>query len=59
MGGMIAAEMASIAHTEVANLCLLAPADCGWTTIHRRHLLQAALRAARLLFHDAEPAPDS
>src|SRR4029450_13527311 len=26
MGGMIAAEMAAIARTEVANLCLLAPA---------------------------------
>src|SRR4030081_1575932 len=26
MGGMIAAEMAAIAHTEIARLCLLAPA---------------------------------
>ena len=47
MGGMIAAEMAAIARTEVTKLCLLAPAglwlddDAG-----RRHLLQAALRAA-------------
>ena len=49
MGGMIAAEMAAIARTEVANLCLLAPAGIvAGRPSDRRHLLQAALRAARI-----------
>jgi pimeloyl-ACP methyl ester carboxylesterase len=46
MGGMIAAEMAAIAHTESSgSACWRRPA-CGWTTIRGRYLLQAALRAA-------------
>ncbi len=47
MGGMIAAEMAAVARTEVTKLCLLAPGrPVAGRASHRRHLLQAALRAA-------------
>jgi pimeloyl-ACP methyl ester carboxylesterase len=55
MGGMIAAEMAAIAHTEVAKLCLVAPAGL-WLdhqpVVDMFTKLPHELPA--LLFHDAE-----
>ena len=55
MGGMIAAEMAAIAHTEVANLCLLAPAGL-WLDDHPIADIFSKLpyELPGLLFHDAE-----
>ena len=55
MGGMIAAEMASIAHTEVANLCLLAPAGL-WLDDHPIADIFSKLpyELPGLLFHDAQ-----
>ena len=55
MGGMIAAEMAAIAHTEIARLCLIAPAGL-WLddqpVVDIFSKLPFELPA--LLFHDAE-----
>jgi pimeloyl-ACP methyl ester carboxylesterase len=55
MGGMIAAEMASIAHTEVDRLCLLAPAGL-WLDEHPIADIFAKLpyELPALLFHDAD-----
>ena len=55
MGGMIAAEMAAIAHTEVTRLCLLAPAGL-WLDDHPVADLFSKLpyELPGLLFHDAE-----
>jgi pimeloyl-ACP methyl ester carboxylesterase len=55
MGGMIAAEMAAIARTEVANLCLLAPAGL-WLDDHPIADIFSKLpyELPGLLFHDAE-----
>ena len=55
MGGMIAAEMASIAHTEIEKLCLLAPAGL-WLDDHPIVDIFAKLpyELPALLFHDAE-----
>ena len=55
MGGMIAAEMAAIAHTEVAKLCLLAPAGL-WLDDHPIADIFSKLpyELPALLFHDAE-----
>jgi pimeloyl-ACP methyl ester carboxylesterase len=55
MGGMIAAEMASIAHTEIEKLCLLAPAGL-WLDDHPIADIFAKLpyELPPLLFHDAE-----
>jgi pimeloyl-ACP methyl ester carboxylesterase len=55
MGGMIAAEMAAIAHTEIARLCLLAPAGL-WLDDHPIADIFAKLpyELPGLLFHDAE-----
>jgi len=55
MGGMIAAEMAAIARTEVANLCLLAPAGL-WLEDHPIADIFSKLpyELPGLLFHDAE-----
>jgi pimeloyl-ACP methyl ester carboxylesterase len=55
MGGMIAAEMAAIAHTEVEKLCLLAPAGL-WLDDHPIVDLFTKLpyELPPLLFHDAE-----
>src|SRR5260370_41908046 len=54
MGGMIAAEMAAIAHTEIARLCLLAPAGL-WLDDHPNAALFAKLpyELPGLLFHAA------
>lgn len=55
MGGMIAAEMAAIARTEVARLCLLAPAGL-WMDDHPVVDIFTKLpyELPGLLFHDAE-----
>jgi pimeloyl-ACP methyl ester carboxylesterase len=55
MGGMIAAEMAAIARTEVANLCLLAPAGL-WLDDHPVVDIFSKLpyELPGLLFHDAD-----
>jgi pimeloyl-ACP methyl ester carboxylesterase len=55
MGGMIAAEMAAIARTEVASLCLLAPAGL-WLDDHPIADIFSKLpyELPGLLFHDAE-----
>jgi pimeloyl-ACP methyl ester carboxylesterase len=55
MGGMIAAEMASVAHTEVKKLCLLAPAGL-WLDEHPIADIFSKLpyELPALLFHDAE-----
>ena len=55
MGGMIAAEMAAIAHTEIAKLCLLAPAGL-WLDDHPVADIFSKLpyEIPGLLFHDAE-----
>ncbi|MBV8190834.1 MAG: alpha/beta hydrolase [Alphaproteobacteria bacterium] len=55
MGGMIAAEMAAIAHTEIAKLCLLAPAGL-WLDDHPVADIFSKLpyELPGLLFHDAE-----
>ncbi len=55
MGGMIAAEMAAIAHTEIERLCLLAPAGL-WLDDHPIADIFAKLpyELPGLLFHDAE-----
>jgi pimeloyl-ACP methyl ester carboxylesterase len=55
MGGMIAAEMASIAHTEIEKLCLLAPAGL-WLDNHPIADVFSKLpyELPPLLFHDAE-----
>ena len=55
MGGMIAAEMAAIARTEIAKLCLLAPAGL-WLDDHPIADIFAKLpyELPGLLFHDAE-----
>jgi pimeloyl-ACP methyl ester carboxylesterase len=55
MGGMIAAEMAAIAHTEVAKLCLLAPAGL-WLDDHPIVDIFTKLpyELPALLFHDAD-----
>jgi pimeloyl-ACP methyl ester carboxylesterase len=54
MGGMIAAEMAAIAHTEIARLCLLAPAGL-WLDDHPVVDIFSKLpfELPALLFHDA------
>lgn len=55
MGGMIAAEMAAIAHTEIGKLCLLAPAGL-WLDDDPVVDVFAKLpyELPALLFHDAE-----
>ena len=55
MGGMIAAEMAAIARTEIARLCLLAPAGL-WIDEHPVVDIFTRLpyELPGLLFHDAE-----
>jgi pimeloyl-ACP methyl ester carboxylesterase len=55
MGGMIAAEMAALAHTEVEKLCLLAPAGL-WLDEHPIADIFAKLpyELPALLFHDAD-----
>lgn len=55
MGGMIAAEMAAVAHTEIARLCLLAPAGL-WRDDQPVVDIFAKLpfELPGLLFHDAE-----
>ena len=55
MGGMIAAEMAAIARTEVTKLCLLAPAGL-WLDDHPIADIFSKLpyEIPGLLFHDAE-----
>jgi len=55
MGGMIAAEMAAIAHTEIDRLCLLAPAGL-WLDDHPIVDIFAKLpyELPALLFHDAD-----
>jgi len=54
MGGMIAAEMASIAHTEIEKLCLLAPAGL-WLDAHPiADIFSKLPYEPGLLFHDAE-----
>jgi pimeloyl-ACP methyl ester carboxylesterase len=55
MGGMIAAEMAAVAHTEVSRLCLLAPAGL-WLDDHPVVDIFTKLpyELPGLLFHDAE-----
>jgi len=55
MGGMIAAEMAAIAHTEITRLCLLAPAGL-WLDDHPVVDIFSKLpyELPGLLFHDAE-----
>lgn len=54
MGGMIAAEMAAIAHTEITRLCLLAPAGL-WLDDHPVVDIFSKLpyELPALLFHDA------
>lgn len=58
MGGMIAAEMAAIARTEVARLCLLAPTGL-WLDDHPVADIFSKLpyELPGLLFHDAEAGP--
>ena len=60
MGGMIAAEMAAIAHTEVARLCLLAPAGL-WLDDHPIADIFSKLpyELPGLLFHDAEAGAEA
>jgi pimeloyl-ACP methyl ester carboxylesterase len=55
MGGMIAAEMAAIAHTEIEKLCLLAPAGL-WLDEQPIDDIFAKLpyELPALLFHDAD-----
>ena len=55
MGGMIAAEMAAIARTEIAKLCLLAPAGL-WFDEHPVADIFSRLpyELPALLFHDAD-----
>ena len=55
MGGMIAAEMAAIAHSEITRLCLLAPAGL-WLDDHPVADIFSKLpyELPGLLFHDAE-----
>jgi len=55
MGGMIAAEMAAVAHTEIAQLCLIAPAGL-WLDDHPVVDIFSKLpyELPALLFHDAE-----
>ncbi len=55
MGGMIAAEMAAIAHTEISKLCLLAPAGL-WLDAHPVVDIFSKLpyELPALLFHDVE-----
>ena len=55
MGGMIAAEMAAIAHTEITKLCLIAPAGL-WLDDHPIADVFSKLpyELPGLLFHDAE-----
>lgn len=55
MGGMIAAEMAAIAHTEITKLCLIAPAGL-WLDEHPVVDIFSKLpyELPALLFHDAE-----
>ncbi|MCW5736279.1 MAG: alpha/beta hydrolase [Enhydrobacter sp.] len=55
MGGMIAAEMAAIAHTEITDLCLIAPAGL-WLDAHPVVDIFSKLpyELPGLLFHDAE-----
>ena len=55
MGGMIAAEMAAIAHTEITKLCLLAPAGL-WLDDHPIADIFSKLpyELPGLLFHDRE-----
>jgi pimeloyl-ACP methyl ester carboxylesterase len=55
MGGMIAAEMAAIAHTEIEKLCLIAPAGL-WLDDHPIVDIFSKLpyELPGLLFHDAE-----
>jgi pimeloyl-ACP methyl ester carboxylesterase len=55
MGGMIAAEMAAVAHTEIDKLCLLAPAGL-WLEDNPIPDIFAKLpyELPSLLFHDAE-----
>ena len=55
MGGMIAAEMAAVAHTEISRLCLLAPAGL-WLDDHPVTDIFSKLpyELPALLFHDAE-----
>jgi len=55
MGGMIAAEMAAVAHTEIAKLCLIAPAGL-WLDDHPVVDIFSKLpyELPGLLFHDAE-----
>lgn len=55
MGGMIAAEMAAIAHTEITDLCLIAPAGL-WLDDHPVVDIFSKLpyELPGLLFHDAE-----
>jgi pimeloyl-ACP methyl ester carboxylesterase len=55
MGGMIAAEMAAIAHTEITRLCLIAPAGL-WLDDHPVVDIFSKLpyELPGLLFHDAE-----
>ena len=55
MGGMIAAEMAAVAHTEVGRLCLLAPAGL-WLDDNPITDIFSKLpyELPGLLFHDAE-----
>ncbi|MCF8531829.1 MAG: alpha/beta hydrolase [Reyranella sp.] len=54
MGGMIAAEMAAVAHTEITKLCLLAPAGL-WLDDHPVADIFSKLpfELPGLLFHDA------
>ena len=60
MGGMIAAEMAAIARTEVAKLCLLAPAGL-WLDDHPIADIFSKLpyELPGLLFHDAEAGAEA
>jgi pimeloyl-ACP methyl ester carboxylesterase len=55
MGGMIAAEMAAIAHTEISKLCLIAPAGL-WLDEHPVVDIFSKLpyELPTLLFHDAD-----
>ena len=55
VGGMIAAEMAAIAHTEIGKLCLLAPAGL-WLDQHPVADIFSKLpyEFPGLLFHDAD-----
>jgi pimeloyl-ACP methyl ester carboxylesterase len=55
MGGMIAAEMAAVAHTEIEKLCLLAPAGL-WLDSHPVADIFSKLpyELPGLLFHDAD-----